>query len=50
MPLECYNRKKFYIIVLLVVCDADRIFGKVCAGQPDEVHDAGQFVVSLLHA
>ena len=50
MPSDFFNRKKFHSIVLQGICDADRIFSKVCADQPSGVHDAGQFVVSSLHA
>ena len=49
MPSDFFNRKKFHSIVLQGVCNADRIFWNECAGQPDGVHDAGQFVVSSLH-
>ena len=50
MPSDFFNRKKFHSIVLQGVCDADRIFWNVCAGEPGGVHDAGQIVVSSLHA
>lgn len=49
MPSDFFNRKKFHSIVLQGVCDADRIFWNVCAGQPGGVHDAGQVAVSSLH-
>ena len=49
MPSDFYNRKRFHNIVLQGVCDANRIFGNVCAGQPGGVHDAVQFAVFSLH-
>ena len=48
MPQDFFNRKKFHSIVLQGVCDTNRMFWNVCAGQPGGVHDAGQFVVSSL--
>ncbi len=48
MPQDFYNRKHFHSIVLQAVCDTNRIFWNVCAGQPGGVHDAGQFAVSSL--
>lgn len=48
MPQDFFNRKKFHSIVLQGVCDTNRLFWNVCAGQPGGVHDAGQFAVSSL--
>jgi len=48
MPQDFFNRKKFHSIVLQGVCDTNRMFWNVCAGQPGGVHDASQFVVSSL--
>jgi hypothetical protein len=48
MAQDFYNRKHFHSIVLQAVCDTNRIFWNVCAGQPGGVHDAGQFAVSSL--
>jgi len=50
MPSDFFNRKKFHSIVLQGVCDANRVFWNVCAGQPGGVHDAGQFAVSSVAA
>ena len=49
IPSNFYIRRKFHGIVLQGVCNADRIFGNVYACQLGGVHDAGSFVVSLLH-
>jgi DDE superfamily endonuclease len=43
MAADFFNRKKFHSVVLQGVCDMDRLFWNVCAGQPGGVHDAGQF-------
>ena len=50
MPQDFYNRKHFHNIVLQAVCDTNRMFWNVCAGQPGGVYDAGQFAVSSLSA
>ena len=50
MPLDFFNRKKFHSIVLQGVCDSNKMFWNVCAGQLGGVHDVGQFVVSSLAA
>ena len=49
MVSDFFNRKKFHSVVLQKVCDMDRIFWNVCAGQPDGVHDGGQFQWSSLY-
>ena len=48
MPQDFYNRKHFHNIVLQAVCNTNRMFGNVCAGQPGGIHDARQFAVSSL--
>jgi hypothetical protein len=42
--------KKFYNIVLQVVCGADKIFGNYYLNQPRGVHDGGQFKRRNLYA
>ena len=49
MASNFYNMKKFHSVVLQRVCDMDRIFWNVCAREPGEVHDAGQFRWSFLN-
>jgi hypothetical protein len=43
MPCDFFNRKKFHSMLLQAVCDSERFFWNVCAGQPEGVHDAAQF-------
>ena len=50
MPQDFFNRKRFHSIILQGVCDTNRMFWNVCAGQPGSVHDAGQFAVSSVAA
>jgi hypothetical protein len=47
---DFFNRKKFYSIVVQVVCDANKIFWNVYVGQPRGVHDGGQFKRCNLYA
>ena len=49
MPQDFFNRKKFHSIVLQGVCDTNRMFWNVCAGQPGGVHDAGQLAILSCH-
>jgi hypothetical protein len=44
-PMSCdfFNRKKFHSVLLQAVCNSERFFWNVCAGQPGGVHDAAQF-------
>ena len=49
MASDFFNMKKFHSVVLQRICDMDRIFWNVCAGQPSGVHDAGQFRWSSLY-
>jgi len=44
-----FNRKKFHSIVLQRVCDSEKIFLNVCAGQSRGMHDGGQFKVLSLY-
>ena len=48
MPQDFFNRKKFHSIVLQGICDSNKMFWDVCAGQPRGVHDAGQFAISSI--
>ena len=50
MPHDFFNCKRFHSIILQGVCDTNKMFWNVCAGQPGGVHDAGQFVVSSIAA
>ena len=46
---DFFCRKKFHSINVQAVCDMDRVFWNVCAGQPGGVHDGGQFQWSSLY-
>jgi hypothetical protein len=46
---DFFNCKKFHSVLLQAVCDIDKIFWNVCAGQPGGVHDVGQFRWSSLY-
>ena len=50
MPQDFFNCKRFHSIILQGVCDTNRMFWNVCAGQPGGVHDVGQFAVSFVAA
>ena len=50
MPCDFFNRKKFHSVLLQAVCDSERFFWNVCAGQPGGVHDAAQFAWWGLYA
>jgi hypothetical protein len=49
MPSDFFNRKKFHSIFVQAVCDSERFFWNVCAGQPGGLHDAGQFGWSSIY-
>ena len=49
MPLDFFNRKKFHNMFLQAVCDSERFFWNVCAGQPGGVHDTVQFAWSKIY-
>ena len=50
MLSDFFNRKIFHNIVLQGVCDSNKMFKNVYAGQLGRMYDAGQFVVSSLAA
>ena len=49
MLSDFFNRKKFHSVLLQAVCNSERFFWNVYAGQPGGVHDAGQFSWSKIY-
>ena len=49
IPSDFFNRKKFHSVLLQAVCNLERFFWNVYAGQPGRVHDAGQFAWSKIY-
>jgi hypothetical protein len=47
---DFFNRKKFYNIMLQVLCDVDKIFWNIFVGQPRRLHDGGEFKRYNLYA
>ena len=47
-PMAYYNRKKFYSLVLLAVCDANMQYTYTWAGNPGSSHDAAVLRLSSL--
>ena len=43
IPMLCdvFNRKKFHSVLLQAMCNSERFFKIVCAGQSDGLYDAG---------
>ena len=46
---DYYNRKGFYSIIVQAVVDHNNLFGNICVGWPESVHDARMFANSLLY-
>jgi hypothetical protein len=48
-PRDFYNCKCFFNVVVQNVCNTNKIFWSVHVGQPNGVHDGGQFRYSTLY-